>query len=124
MKKKLRTLLRQFRKEKAKKKFTVEETGEKKWQLVIKSPNGENLSVELNFDDLAELGYEVGMAQLDYEHKVLYNDYYKKGEDNHATGGRVGGINAGNNGRESSPAQCWLLCAGKKFAGIFTKKGK
>ena len=129
MKQKLQTLIRQVRKERSKKRFLVEEVGENRWQLIIKKPVTTEkgvTTIEMDSNEMGELGFEVGIAQIDYENKRLYEGVKEQLID------KKGASNDGGKRRDSSMSgNLWYACkkklcsvfrARRKLAGIHRKK--
>jgi hypothetical protein len=131
MKNKVKSLMREIRKQKENKNFIIAETGEKKWELEIKLPvihYEKYCKVELNLGNLTELGFEIGIAQWDYENKVMYEGLKEQFIDKKGGGDagnqRGSSVGSGNCGSKSSALERWFLCTGKRIKRILGQKGK
>jgi hypothetical protein len=131
MKNNVKQLMREIRKQRKNKKFIITETGNKKWEMEIRLPlipAEKYQKVKLDFEKLTELGFEIGIAQWDYENKVLYEklkeQYTEKKGGNDVGNRRCYGIGNGNNRDNCQAFKCLLLCAGKRLKRLFAKRGK
>lgn len=131
MKNKVKNLMREVRKQRKNKQFIVVESGDKKWELEIKLPvihYEKYCKVELSLENLTELGFEIGIAQWDYENKILYENLREQFIDNKggddARNQRGGSVGSASCRCKGEALERWFLCAGKGIKRLLARKGK